>query len=196
MENNNGADKLITTILQEAHEQASAIEWKSAEVIASIKKKLEDDREAVKDEFTRKAQEAREMTLATARTNAQLQGRKELLSRKRSLIDEAYSSAYKSICALTGERREALLKKLLSRECESGDTVRPAAKDRAIIEKLLSSCGVAGLKLGENDPDMTDGFSLMGKNYYKDCSLRALLEEVRTATESEVTEKLFGAGDR
>ena len=66
MENNNGADKLITTILQEAHEQASAIEWKSAETIASIRKKLENDREAVRDEFTRRAQEAREMTLATA----------------------------------------------------------------------------------------------------------------------------------
>ncbi len=196
MENNNGADKLITTILQEAHEQASAIEWKSAEVISEIKKKLQDDREAVREEFTEKAREARELTLSTARTNAQLQGRKDLLSRKRSLIDEAYASAYRSICAVTGEKRESLLKKLLTRECEGGETVRPAEKDRALLEKLLPACGIAGLRLGETDPELTDGFSLMGKNYYKDCSLRALLEEVRADTEAEVTEKLFGAGDK
>ena len=90
MENNNGADKLITSILEEAHEQASAIEWKSSEAVAQIKKKLEDDREAVRDEFTEKAREAREMTLATYRTNAELQGRKDLLGRKRSMIDGQY----------------------------------------------------------------------------------------------------------
>ena len=81
MENNNGADKLITSILQEAHEQASAIEWKSAETVAELKKKLERDLESVRDEFTKKAADAKEMQLATARTNAELQGRKELLAR-------------------------------------------------------------------------------------------------------------------
>ncbi len=193
MENNNGADKLITSILQEAHEQASAIEWKSAETVAELKKKLERDLESVRDEFTKKAADAKEMQLATARTNAELQGRKELLARKRALIGEAYSAACRRVCSLTGEKREALLMKLLERECEGGETVRPAAKDRDLIEKLLPACSKAGLILGEPDPDIDDGFSLMGSNYYKDCSFGALLDEVRTATESEVTGKLFGA---
>ena len=193
MENNNGADKLITSILQEAHEQASAIEWKSAETVAELKKKLERDLESVRDEFTKKAADAKEMQLATARTNAELQGRKELLARKRALIGEAYSAAYKRICALTGEKREALIKKLLERECEGGETVRPAAKDRDMIAALLPVCKKTGLALGEADPEIEDGFSLTGKNYYKDCSFKALLDEVWTLTESEVTGKLFGA---
>ena len=192
MENNNGADKLITSILQEAHEQASAIEWRSAEAVSEIKQRLAQSLESVRDEFTKKAADAREMQLATARTNAELQGHKDLLFRKRALIGKAYSEAYGRICALEGEKRDALLLKLLERECEGGETVRPSEKDRTAVEKLLRSCSKAGLSLGETDPAISDGFSIMGRNYYKDCSFAALLDEARALTESEVTEKLFG----
>ncbi len=191
MEKENGADKLITGILEEAREQASAIEWKSGETISAIKKKLEDDREAVRDEFTAKAQAARELTLKTARTNAELTGRKELLSRKRGLIDEAYSAAYERMCAFEGAKREELIKKLLQRECEPSAAVRPSKKDAELIAALLPGTGIEGLSLGEIDPDITDGFSVAGTNYYKNCSFAALMEEVRSFTETEVTKSLF-----
>ena len=47
------------------------------------------------------------------------------------------------------EKREALLRALIARECEGGEIIRPAEKDRALIEKLVSSSD-KGLKLGEN----------------------------------------------
>ena len=189
MENNNGADKLISSILQEAHEQAAAIEWHSTEAISEIRRRLEDSKAALRDEFTKKAADARELTLATARTNAELTARKELLSAKRALIDEAYRAAEGSICALTGEKREALLKKLLARESEGRETVCPSEKDRELIEKLAADMPL--LTLGEVDPSIRDGFTLHGPNYRKNCSFAALMEEVRQLTEAGVAGKLF-----
>ncbi len=191
MENGNGADKLIASILEEAHAQASAIEWKSAEAISEIKKRLEDGKEAIREEFTQKAQAARELTLATARTNAELAGRKELLARKRALIDRAFDAARERICALTGAEREELLKKLLSRECEGSEVIRPAPRDRKALETLVSACGVKGLELGADDGAITDGFTVEGANYVKNCSFDSLMEEARASAESEVTKVLF-----
>ena len=88
MDTNNGAEKLIASILEEARADAAAIEWKSTEDINAVRQKLEADKEVLRDEFTQKASRQRELTLATARTNAELTGRKRLLVRKRALIDE------------------------------------------------------------------------------------------------------------
>ena len=187
----NGADKLISSILQEAHEQANAIEWHSTEAINSIRAKLEADREAVRDEFTKKAEAARLLTLSTARTNAELTARRDLLAGKRTLIDEAYSAAAKRVAALSGADRDSVLLKLLKRECEGGETVRPSEKDAEAVARLIGEAGAA-LSLGEVDPDIEDGFTLQGRNYYKNCSFAALMDEVRSLTESEVTKRLFG----
>ncbi|MBO4562829.1 MAG: hypothetical protein J5772_04375 [Clostridia bacterium] len=191
METGNGADKLITSILEEAHAQASAVEWHATEAVDAIRKKLEADRERLKEEFDEKARSAREETLARARTNAELSARKELLKKKRGLIDEAYRAAYEGVCALTGEKREALLKKLIGRECEGGETLLPSEKDREYLEKLIPAMEGLGLKLGENEKDLTDGFVIRGANYVKNCSFEALMEEVRAATQADVVKTLF-----
>lgn len=191
METGNGADKLITTILEEAREQAAAIEWHANEAIDAIRKKLEQDREAVRDEFTAKAQAERELILKTSATNARLQSRKELLAGKREVIDRAYEEAYRSICALQGEKRSALLLHMLNAECEGGETVRPSQKDREALEALVGRCGPKGLEIGETDPSVQDGFTVVGSNFIKDCSFDALLKESRAGLDARVTGILF-----
>lgn len=192
MDTGNSAEKLIASIVEEAQSQAAAIEANAEETVAAVRRRLDEDRERLKEEFDLKARAAREETLARARTNAELAARKELLARKRALIDEAYTDAYEKLCAVDGEEREALLGRLLKRECEGYETVCPSEKDRAALEKLIASSGIPGLTLGETDGTLTDGFNLYGKNYFKCCSFAALMEEVRSATQSGVTEILFG----
>ncbi len=191
MDTNNGAEKLIASILEEARADAAAIEWKSTEDINAVRRKLEADKEALRDEFTQKASRQRELTLATARTNAELTGRKRLLVRKRALIDEAYAKAYKRIAALDGEGRAALLKRLLERECEGGETVCPAEKDLETVCALIEGRAVSGVSVGEADPSITDGFIIKGSNYVKNCSFDALMEEVRQLTSAKAAELLF-----
>lgn len=188
---NNGAEKLITSILDEAQQRAEAIEAAAQDTAADIKRKLEEDRELLREEFAKKADALREETMARARTNSELAARKDLLLRKRGLIDEAYSNAFKAVCSLEGEKREALLKRLLERECEGGEKVCPAEKDRAALNKLIASLEDLRLTLGECEPSITDGFVLKGGNFVKDCSFSALMEEVRNETSGSVVGMLF-----
>ena len=171
--------------------EAAAIEWKSTEEISAIKARLEADKEALREEFTEKAARSRELTLSTARTNAQLTGRKRLLVRKRALIDEAYAAAYKRITCLEGGERTALLKRLLERECEGNEVVCPAEKDLAMVTAIIESGAVPGVKAGKADPSITDGFIIKGTNYVKNCSFEALMEDVRQATSGSVAGILF-----
>ena len=190
MENGNGAEKLITSILEEARKAAELISERASFRVEEVNKKLEEDRAILNEEFTKKAQALREDTLAKARTNAELESRKKLLEKKRGLLDEAYEAARCAVCGLEGEKREAVLRALIARECEGGELVRPAEKDRALVEKLVSASD-KGLKLGENAEGITDGFVLEGSNYYKDCSFAALMEEVRQNTSADTVKKLF-----
>lgn len=191
METGSGAEKLIASILEEARMEAAAIEWKSTEQLSAIKARLEADKEALREEFTEKAARSRELTLSTARTNAELTGRKRLLVRKRALIDEAYAAAFERVTALEGEARTALLKRMLERECGGDETVCPAEKDREAVEAILAGGAVPGVKAGEADPSITDGFMIKGANYVKNCSFEALMEDVRQATSGNVAGILF-----
>lgn len=186
----NGADKLIASILEEAHRAAEAIGERGEAKAAAIRAKLEEDMEALREEAAVKAEQLREETLSRAATASELEARKELLEKKRALIDRAYSGAMEGLSSLEGEKREALMRRLLSRECTGGESVCPAEKDRALIEKLVSECG-GGLTLGECEPGIADGFILRGSNFVKDCSFAALMEEVKTGFLSETARTLF-----
>ena len=188
MDTNNGADKLIASIIEDAEHEAQALSDKADEEVRAVREKLDADRERLKDEFAERAQAERADTIKRAATNAELDGRKELLSRKRALIDEAYKRAYEELCALTGARREAVLKKLISCEAEGSETVFSSVSDRESLASLLKN---TGLKLGGTEPSIDGGFILVGENYVKDCSFKALMEDVKARTLEKVAAVLF-----
>lgn len=188
MDTGNSAEKLIASILEEAHKYAAAAEARANEEAAEINRRLDEERERLRAEFEDKARAVREEALARARTNAELAARKDLLARKRALIDETYTEAYRRLCAMEGAERDALIEKLLKRECEGGETVRPAPRDRAAIERLAASMDIT---VGEDDPDVADGFTVRGKNFFKCCSFGELMEEARAAFMNDTVKKLF-----
>ncbi|MBO4385031.1 MAG: hypothetical protein J5854_06395 [Clostridia bacterium] len=191
MDNSNGADKLITGIIEAAQAEAQAIEAQAANEVAAIRERLHEDKERLKDEFALKAQAEREDIIKRAAVNAELDGRKETLKRKHELINRAYSMAAERLGALTGKEREAFLVKLLKRECTGFETVRPAEKDEKALEKLIASCGVEGLKLGAAAPGIDGGFLLEGDNYVKDCSFAAFMNEIKAETLKKTSAALF-----
>ena len=191
MENpGNRADKLIERILGEAEADASAAREKAAEgcraVIADCEKKIA-ERATV-------AAAARDTAvkgvLDGARTRAELDGRKETLSVRRRILDEAFAAATKELNALTGPRREAILLSLLKKEAAAGDVVEPAKQDRELIARLLPQVPLA-LTLSEKDAPCEGGFLLQGGSYEKDCSLNALMAELRLKEETNAARILF-----
>ncbi len=191
MENpGNRADKLIERILGEAESDASAAREKAAEscriVMADCEKKIA-ERASIAAAGRDTAVKG---VLDGARTRAELDGRKETLSVRRRILDEAFSAAAKELNALTGPRREAILLRLLQQEAAEGDAVLPAKQDRALIEKLLPQVPVK-LTLSDEDAAFEGGFLLLGGSYEKDCSLNALMAELRLKEETNAARILF-----
>ena len=191
MDNTKGADRLIASIMEDAQAQADALEAQAAEEAAAIRKKLDEDREKLRKEFSERAEAERADTIRRAVTNAELEGRKELLAKKRELIDRAYSEAYDRLCGMQGAERDRILKKLLRTECEGGETICPASADREALSRLVGACGVPGLTLGNTQGGIQGGFVVKGSNFIKDCSFKALMESVRSETLERVAEILF-----
>lgn len=191
MENpGNRADKLIERILGEAEADASAARDKAAEgcraVMADCEKRIAERAQAA----AASRDTAVKGVLDGARTRAELEGRKETLGVRRRILDEAFAAAARELNALTGPRREAVLLRLLKAEAAEGDTVLPAKQDRALIEKLLKEVPVQ-LTLSDKDAPCEGGFLLLGKSYEKDCSLNALMAELRLNEETNAARILF-----
>ena len=191
MENpQNRADKLIERILGEAENDASAARNKAEESCRAVQADCE-KRMAERAQIAAVGREtAVKGVLDGARTRAELDGRKETLSVRRRILDEAFAAAAKELNALLGPRREAILLSLLKKEAASGDVVMPAKGDRALIAGLLPQIPLK-LTLSEKDAPCEGGFLLMGGSYEKDCSLNALMAELRLSEETNVARILF-----
>ena len=107
------------------------------------------------------------------------------------LIDSVFDRAYEALCALNPQRRSELCASLLRAETESGETIIPAAADRAVIEKILSDMNRYDLTLSDENAPIDGGFLLVGKSYEKDCSFHAILDELRDKEETAVSKLLF-----
>lgn len=192
MDSNQGAEKLINTIMDEARASARKTEEDAAAAVAAIKQRLEEDRDAVHREFAERAEQIKQDTIARAVTNAELEARKSLLAKKRALMDRAFSEAYKRICTLPEDERAAFLKKLLLTECRGGEVIHPAPREdmRSVVAEAAKSLP-GGLTLGDEDESIRNGFSVEGKGFYKNCSFTAVLEAEKELCETDVAKVLF-----
>ncbi len=197
---NNGLDALIERILDDARKDAETTLSEAEREVQAVMERTERQADALKADYERRRIELASAILDRSRTNAQLEGRKAALERRRELIDRAFAAAFEKLCALTGQRREGLLFGLLIRESEGGETVRCAVRDRDVVNGLLQKVnaellgrGLKPLALGENAP-LAGGFILASDKYEKNCSFEALLEDAKAACEGEVAGILFPEG--
>ena len=196
--NNSGADALIGRILADAQAEADtalADADKEAERIALIAK---DECFRTENETELKTKRLNDAAQEKSRTNAALDSRKYALKVKRALIDEAFALAAERMEQKSDAERSALIKALLIREAEGGETIIPAARDEANVKSVLAEVNAAlaqsnraPLTIAPADADITGGFILKAAGYEKNCFFAAVLREVRAAEESAVAGILF-----
>mgnify|MGYP000659979616 CR=1 FL=1 len=189
--NNSGADALIGRILADAQAEADtalADADKEAERIALIAK---DECFRTENETELRTKRLNDAAQEKSRTNYALQV-------KRALIDEAFALAAERMEQKSDAERSALIKALLIREAEGGETIIPAARDEANAKSVLAEVNAAlaqsnraPLTIAPADADITGGFILKAAGYEKNCSFAAVLREVRAAEESAVAGILF-----
>ena len=187
---NESAANLIDRILADAKEAAGKV-LADAEASASGIRESRDAEIARKaEQFDRERKQKINVILNGCRTRAELDGRKDTLRAKRALLDAVFTETYARMLTLPSDRREALFLSILMKEAKANDTVSPAEADRAVIEhaaaRLPFSVHVSG-----KDANTEAGFILYGDGYEKDCSMKAILRELRDAEETNVAKILF-----
>ncbi|MBR0081384.1 MAG: hypothetical protein IJP98_01440 [Clostridia bacterium] len=187
---NANADHLIDRILAEANETAAKIaadaDAACAQIASERDRKIAENAEAA----AKRRDVAVKEILDGAATRARLDGKKEVLAAKRQVLDQAFEAAYAALCGSSTETLAALYGRILSAEAENGDTVAAAKADKAAVSAAVSA-SEKSLSLSEEEASVERGFLLYGKGYEKDCSLKAILSELRGAEETKVAEILF-----
>lgn len=186
----NTSDSLIARIRADAKAEAERIAGQARTSLAALEAESAARLETLRRDAKKRRDADVQAVLDGSRTRAELDGRKAALVEKRALMDEVYRDAYARLCGMTGPKRAALLRALIVREAKDGDTLVPAAKDRAPIGELLPRLPVR-VSLSETDASVEDGFLLLGQGYEKDCSFRAVMEVIWTDAETETASLLF-----
>ncbi len=184
------ADNLIGRILSEAEENARQISADADSVCAQIA--AERDRrieEQAASALNLRNTQVNEI-LDGAKTRARLEGRKELLAAKRLLLDHTFEIAYEQIANWSEKELGDLYGRILHAEAVEGDIVMPAKADTVSVQSAVQTCGIH-VTISDSFAPIDHGFVLYGKSYEKDCSLLAILSELREREETKVAGVLF-----
>lgn len=196
---NNNTDKLIGRIIDTARDEAADILNKAREENGKAELIAKDEIFSVEKGAALRADREGKDIVERSRTNAELDARKYALKARREVLDEAFSTAKQSLIALSGDRRAALLERMLLSEAEGGETVAAAAADEKLVfgellasaNKKLEAEGKSALVPGGVAAGIAGGFILCAAGYEKNCSFEALIRDVRTVCEGEVASVLF-----
>ena len=187
---NESAVNLIDRILADANEAA-------AKVLAEAEASCNGIRESCEQEIAKRAERSEKERAQQVKavldgyaTRAELDGRKDALRDKRTILDDVFSQAYQKLLALPTDKREKLYLSILKTEATENDTVASAACDRDVLKKAIAALPFR-VRIAEQDASIEAGFLLYGKSYEKDCSMKAILRELRDAEETKIAKILF-----
>jgi V/A-type H+-transporting ATPase subunit E len=187
-------------IIDEAREEAARLrseaEERAAEILAEAKKASEERRrEIVRNGDQEAAEIRRRIEIAS-----ELDKKRDLLSAKGRAINEAVTLALQKLYNLSQDQKTALFSASILKSVESGaEVIRPAAADKALLEKILPEVnntlkakGLSGrLHLGAVEPDIQGGFIIVGEHFQADCSIESMLLGIKDDLIPEVARVLF-----
>lgn len=195
-------DSLTAKIEQKAAEEAEALRADGARRAAARRDAILSGAQAQIDALRAQIDRRTADVDRRERLNAGLSARKNTLAAKRAVIDEAFSRALTTLCALSGAQWEELITRLIVANCPSGTVrLRVPAADREkytasgdgkpLLDRLAESLG-RPLALDTEAADCRGGALLIGEDVDVDLSFETLLASVRETQEREVAALLFG----
>lgn len=186
-----GTNKLAERIVSEAEAQAQIALEESGATIRAIQAENEKTAAQKRAELRAKRESTIAGVIAGYETRASLEGGKSALAKKRAMIDRVFSGAYQALIALDAHERGRICERMLRTEAEGGETIVPAAKDRAAIVSVLAKLPEKSLILSKENASVDGGFLLIADGYEKDCSFASLLNLLRSEEETSVAKLLF-----
>lgn len=197
----NGIEKITARILSDAQAQAQAIQAEGEARVQAIgaeyEKKAREEYESLTGAGTQEAEQRVQRMDRTAR----LEAKKDVLAVKQELIAAAYAQAKERVLALPLEEYGAFLARLAAEAASTGteevilnETDR-ARVGRQVVEKANAAAadrGIPGsLTLSEATRPISGGLVLRQGDVEVNCTLDALLDQVRGTMDAEVAAILF-----
>lgn len=197
----NGIEKITARILSDAQAQAQAIQAEGEARVQAIgaeyEKKAREEYEALTGAGTQEAEQRVQRMDRTAR----LEAKKDVLAVKQELIAAAYARAKERVLALPLEEYGAFLARLAAQAASTGteevilnETDR-ARVGRQVVEKANAAAAdrglPGGLTLSEATRPISGGLVLRQGDVEVNCTLDALLDQVRGTMDAEVAAILF-----
>ena len=186
-----GTNKLAERIVTDAQDEARAVLAEAQTAAQGILRESEKAVSVRKAELNSQKNNAVTSLVSGYQTRAMLDAKKDALRKKRVVIDSAFTLAYEAMLSLDTEKRKSICKSMLLSQAEGGETVLPAAQDRAAVAALIAAMPDKKLALASGTAAIDGGFILLGDGYEKDCSFRSLLSTIRDAEETAVYQLLF-----
>lgn len=195
-----GIDKITARIEAEAAAEAARLAEetkKRCETIRSEGETRAQERYWQRVKEGVKAAEDRGQRLAKM---ADMEARKSILSQKQTIVAEAFRRAEEKLLSLSGEEYLDFLISLASRASVSGtEEIVLAEKDRNLGAKVCSGANVrladwgrkATLTLSPRTGDFVGGLILTEGNISVNCTVEALMAQVRETMAAEVAAELF-----
>ena len=186
-----GTNKLAERIVTDAQDEARAVLAEAQTAAQGILRESEKAVSVRKAELNSQKNTAVTSLVSGYQTRAMLDAKKDALRKKRVVIDSAFTLAYEAMLSLDTEKRKSICKSMLLSQAEGGETVLPAAQDRAAVAALIAAMPDKKLTLASGTAAIDGWFILLGDGYEKDCSFRSLLSTIRDAEETAVYQLLF-----
>lgn len=196
----NGLDKIIAQILDDAKQEALAIQEKAAGEAEAIRAAAGEKVKKLEEEQAKAAAQREKSSEERLRSSAALKKRQAVLAAKQAVIEDMLAAAQKELLAKPDEAYFAWMEQLLSRfvtdrageiYVSKRDLERMPDDFPAKIEKAAQEKG--GSLILKNEPKEIDGgFILVYGGVEENCSVEALFASQRDELADKVHAMLFG----
>lgn len=163
---------------------------------AAYMKEAETEKEKILSEWKTKAKEFFDSEYKKCEIDAanekrsiilakRLELRKELLSAKQKVIEDAFLTAFNKIKSLPQKDYEAFLERMLKESAEDGEELIGRKEDKAVLEAIIKKSSKK-ITLSKETRDISGGFILKKGKIETNVSFDTLFESKRHDLEQEV----------
>ncbi len=197
-----GIEKITDRIISEARADADAARAEAEAKAAQILADYEEQAKAVYDSRLESGKQEAAAAADRKVRAANLQSRKDVLSTKQDMIEQAYAMAKKAILRMPEDQYVDFLAEKAAKASVSGtEQIQLSEMDRANIgeklikavnDKLAAQGKNAGITLADETAKIMGGLFLKDKDISVNCSVDSLLSIARESLDVKVAKVLFG----
>ncbi len=183
-------NNIIKTLETETQKEIEAIEQSTQESLAKLAKEYEQKLTNSKDEILTQANSEAQRTADLHLFAEQTELKKQVLQKKRSLIDNIYQQAIGKLSKLPDSEYQKMIVTLLKQlPVQSGSIIPAQGREKVTREAVKKSKGQ--FQVSSETVDSAGGFIWYSEKMNIDNTFEQLVRNAREETEIEIAQELF-----